>query len=235
MELLRCENLTLGYEKKAVVRELSFIVNEGDYLFILGENGSGKTTLMRTILGLSKPLSGKITFGGGLRPGEVGYLPQQTDIQRDFPASVWEIVLSGCLGRRAFSPFYGGKEKSRAKDIMNHLGISEIERASYRELSGGQQQRVLLCRAFCAASRLIVLDEPTSGLDPSAAEKMYEIIKMLNDNKMTVMMISHDLDAAIKYASHILHIGETPLFFGKKEDYLDSQVGKNYLGRRACD
>lgn len=230
MELISCKNVSLGYEGRTVVKDLTFSVNSGDYLCIVGENGSGKSTLMKTVLRLCKPISGEIVMGEGLSQSEIGYLPQQTEIQKDFPASVWEIVLSGCLNRRAFCPFYGKEEKQRAKAIMEKVGVSDIEKKSYRELSGGQQQRVLLARALCAASKLIFLDEPVAGLDPIAMGKMYEIISRLNKEEgITVMMISHDIETSVKYASHILHIGERPLFFGTKEEYLKSDVGKKYL------
>ena len=230
MELISCKNISLGYDGRVVVKNLSFCVNSGDYLCIVGENGSGKSTLMKTVLRLCKPIAGEIVMGEGLRHNEIGYLPQQTEIQKDFPASVWEIVLSGTLNRCGLCPFYKREQKQRARAIMEKVGIADIASRSYRELSGGQQQRVLLARALSAASRLIFLDEPAAGLDPVAMEKMYELINKLNkEDGITVMMISHDIEAAVKYSSHILHIGEEPYFFGTKEEYLESDVGKKYL------
>lgn len=232
MALLTCENLTLGYEGQKVLEGLSFEVNSGDYLCIVGENGSGKSTLMKTILHLMSPIGGKIVIGGGLKQNEIGYLPQQTVVQRDFPASVKEIVLSGCLNRCGMRPFYNMEEKQMALSIMKRLRIDNMAKRCYRELSGGQQQRVLLARALCATRTLLLLDEPVAGLDPKATQEMYQIIEQLNSQDgITVIMISHDIGSAVKYASHILHIGgQKPLFSGKKEDYAASDVGKIFAG-----
>lgn len=222
MPQIICKNLALGYDGKTVVSGLDFEVNEGDYLCIVGENGSGKSTLMKAILGLLPPIGGSIEFADGLKQTEIGYLPQQTVVQKDFPASVGEIVISGCLSRSGHRPFYSKEEKALAEKSMEKMGISELKRKCYRELSGGQQQRVLLSRALCATRRMLLLDEPVSGLDPKVTEEMYELIYKLHKNDgITVIMISHDIAAAEKYASHILHIGE-PIFFGTKEEYFFS-------------
>ena len=218
MPQLICENLTLGYGTKVIIENLNFQVNKGDYLCIVGENGSGKTTLMKTILRLLKPLSGTITTGDGLLPDEISYLPQQTDVQRDFPASVREIVLSGCQSRCGKRPFYIKEEKQLAAAAMEKLGISHLAKKCYRELSGGQQQRTLLARALCAAQKMLLLDEPVTGLDPAATEEMYTLIEQLNKSGITITMISHDTDAALKYASHVLHIGNK-IFFGDVKEY----------------
>ena len=229
MPQLLCENLTLGYEGKPVVTGLSFDVNKGDYLCIVGDNGSGKSTLMRTILGLQTPMSGNVTTGDGVAPDEIGYLPQQTAAQKDFPASVLEVVRSGCLNRSGIRPVYSKQEKQMAAENMQRLGISNLSKKCYRELSGGQQQRVLLARALCATRKVLLMDEPAAGLDPNASAEMYELIKDLNNSEVTIIMISHDIAASIKYATHILHIGrESALFFGKTEDYVNSDVGKIY-------
>ena len=226
MALLTCKNLSLGYDGQEIVHDLSFRVNAGDYLCIVGENGSGKTTLMKTILGLRQPMGGTITTGSGLERSEIGYLPQQTQVQKDFPASVEEVVISGCTGRQGFRPFYSTEDKQRAAENIRKMGIENLSKRCYRELSGGQQQRVLLARALCAASKLLLLDEPVSGLDPAVTEEMYSLIERLNkDDKMTIMMISHDMDAALKYASHILHIGDS-VFFGTKKKYLAALGGQ---------
>jgi zinc transport system ATP-binding protein len=223
MAQLSCENLTLGYEGKTVVSGLTFSVNAGDYLCIVGENGSGKSTLMKAVLNLKAPLSGRIVTGDGLMPNEIGYLPQQTQVQKDFPASVREVVYSGCLNRLGFRPFYSREEKRMADRIMEQLGILQFSKRCYRELSGGQQQRVLLARALCATRKALLLDEPAAGLDPKASEDMYLLIKNLYESGITIMMISHDIDASVNYASHILHIGESkPLFFGTTAEYLSS-------------
>ncbi|MDY5124063.1 MAG: ABC transporter ATP-binding protein [Treponema sp.] len=218
MAQLTCENLTLGYNSKVIIENLNFSVNKGDYLCILGENGSGKSTLMKTILHLQKPISGKITTGDGLLADEIGYLPQQTQVQRDFPASVKEIVLSGCQSRCGKRPFYNKAEKQIALDNMEKMGILKFANRCYRELSGGQQQRVLLARALCAAEKMLLLDEPVSALDPAVTEEMYELIEQLHKDGITIIMISHDIDAALHYATHVLNIGKKP-FFGTKEEF----------------
>ncbi|WP_407386104.1 metal ABC transporter ATP-binding protein [Ruminococcus sp.] len=221
MSQIKCTDLTLGYGAQEIVTGLSFEVNAGDYLCIVGENGSGKSTLMKTLLGLTKPLSGSITFGDGVTARSIGYLPQQTDVQRDFPASVREIVLSGCLGRDGFRPFYSKADKALAARSMERMNIPDLSRRCYRELSGGQQQRVLLARALCATEKLLLLDEPVAGLDPKVTAEMYELIESLNKHDgVTVIMISHDIANSLPYASHILHIG-SDIFFGTRQEYLD--------------
>lgn len=235
MALISCEDVTLGYENIILVQNLTFSVNTGDYLCIVGENGTGKTTLMRTLLHLRPPLSGRIVTGDGLRPAEIGYLPQQTDIQRDFPASVREIVLSGCQGRCGLRPFYSGSDRKLAAESMEKMGISALSRRCYRDLSGGQQQRVLLARALCAAGRLLLLDEPVSGLDPRVTADMYDLIDRLNkEDGMTIVMISHDLAAALQYASHILCLGDD-VFYGTKAEFLQSPAGLRYTGATGGD
>lgn len=232
MALISCKSVSLAYEGNTIVKDLDFTVNSGDYLCIVGENGSGKSTLMKALLGLKSPSEGKISFGEGLHKKNIGYLPQQTAVQRDFPASVKEIVLSGCLANGKFKPFYSKKDKQTAKDNMKKLGIENLEAKCYRELSGGQQQRVLLARALCAAEKLLILDEPAAGLDPVVTAEMYDIIKSLNKNdNMTVIMVSHDIEHAVNEASHILHIGNTPLFFGTTQEYLFSDAYNQLSGK----
>lgn len=228
MSLITVKNLAVGYDGQAIEKNISFTVNKGDYLCILGENGSGKTTLMKTLLHLQKPLEGEIFLQDGLKSNEIGYLPQQTVIQKDFPASVREIVLSGCLGRSGFHPFYDKEEKALAEQNMERMGITQLAKRSYRELSGGQQQRVLLARALCATQKVLVLDEPVTGLDPMATTEMYELIERLNQEGIAIIMISHDVAVAVQYASHILHV-KTPAFYGTKEEYLSSDLGKLFL------
>ena len=230
MSEIICRNLTLGYEGNALIRDLNFEVHKGDYLCIVGENGAGKSTLIRTILHLQKPMSGEITFGDGLKANEIGYLPQQTLVQRDFPASVQEVVLSGCQSRLLWRPFYSDEDRKTARRNMERLEITNLENRCYRELSGGQQQRVLLARALCATRSMLLLDEPVSGLDPNVTASMYELIKKLNREGITVIMITHDVAAAARYASHILHIG-TELFFGTVDEYRRSAQGQLYLER----
>jgi zinc transport system ATP-binding protein len=207
MHQIDCRQLTLGYDEKVVVSDLSFSVNKGDYLCIVGENGSGKSTLLKAILRLHKPMSGEIIIGDGLRQNEIGYLPQQTMVQRDFPASVCEVVLSGCLNKRGFRPFYNKVERQIAEENMMKLGILSLASACYRELSGGQQQRVLLARALCAAKKVLLLDEPAAGLDPQATEDMYNSVAKLNNEGITILMVSHDIASSNKFASHILKLG----------------------------
>ena len=240
MALISCKNLVLGYENKITVEDLSFCINDGDYLYIVGENGSGKSTLIKTLLGLIPKISGEITVGDGLKSTEIGYLPQQTAVQKDFPASVKEVVLSGCLNRCGMRPFFKKDEKQLAHKSMERLHIANLAKHCYRELSGGQQQRVLLARALCATRKLLLLDEPVAGLDPAATADMYDMISELNSkDKITVIMVSHDVAAAHKYASHVLHIGShKALFFGTKEQYMNSDIGKVYLkttGGEYCD
>ena len=220
MTQLTCQNLAVGYEGRAVLENLNFSVCPGDYLCIVGENGSGKSTLMKTILGLQPPVRGKVLTGDGLRKNKIGYLPQQTPVQRDFPASVREIVLSGCQGRCGDRPFYSKGEKQLAQTAMERMQVAALAKRCYRTLSGGQQQRVLLARALCAAQNMLLLDEPVSGLDPKVTGEMYGLIQRLNrEDGVTILMISHDMTATLTYASHILHLGRR-VFFGTKADYL---------------
>ena len=221
MAQLTCQRLCVGYDGQSVLQDLTFELLAGDYLCIVGENGSGKSTLMKTILGLQMPISGRILTGDGLRKNEIGYLPQQTVVQKDFPASVREIILSGCQGRCGSRPFYNREEKKMAADAMEKMQIAPLAKRCYRTLSGGQQQRVLLSRALCATQKMLLLDEPVSGLDPKVTAEMYALIQKLNyEDGITVVMISHDLNAALQYASHILHIGDR-VFFGTKATYLN--------------
>lgn len=215
MSLLEVDRLTLGYEGQTVIKDLSFSMEKGDYVLIVGENGSGKSTLTRAILGLKPPMSGAIRFGEGVKESGVGYLPQQTVIQRDFPASVWEIVLSGCLGRMKRKPFYGKAEKEKAEENLALLGIEDLKKSCYRNLSGGQQQRVLLARALMAAGELLLLDEPVAGLDPHASEEMYRVIKARNREGLGVLMVTHDVSGALPYATHVLTIGHDKTTFEK--------------------
>ena len=227
MVQLCCRDLAVGYDGNEILRGLNFEVNAGDYLCIVGENGSGKTTLMKTILGLLPPMGGTIETGDGLRQSEIGYLPQQTLVQRDFPATVWEIVLSGCQGGCGLRPFYNREEKDRARENIERMGITALARRCYRELSGGQQQRVLLARALCATKKMLLLDEPVTGLDAWVTGELYELIARLNAEGITVLMISHDLNAALTYASHVLYVGEK-LFFGTRDAFAASELGRGF-------
>ena len=228
---IECKNLKLGYGTNVVAEGISFRVDKGDYLCIVGENGAGKSTLMKTILKLNKPLGGEIRYGGALGTGDIGFLPQQTPIQKDFPASVYEVVMSGNLSHLGRRFFYGKEDKKRTRTNMERMGIWDYRFRSYRELSGGQQQRVMLARALCATEKILLLDEPVSGLDPVVTADMYGLIEKLNKDGITIIMISHDIQSAIHYASHILHIGKNVGFFGTKEDYLDSEARKSFERR----
>lgn len=227
MAQLTCQDLCLGYDGKEILRDLNFEVAAGSYLCIVGENGSGKSTLMKTILGLQSPISGRVLTGDGLIQNEIGYLPQQTVVQKDFPATVWEIVLSGFQGQCGLRPFYTKEEKRLATENIDKMGIAKLTKRCYRELSGGQQQRVLLARALCATRKLLLLDEPVSGLDPMVTADMYQLIHSLYRDGITVMMISHDVEAALRYATHILHIGNG-FFYGTRQEYLASDAGKQF-------
>ncbi len=228
MAFITATDLSLGYDGQTIVSGLNFTVDQGDYLCIVGENGSGKTTLMKTLLHLREPAGGKIENSDGLRSSEIGYLPQQTIVQRDFPASVKEIVLSGFQARCGLRPFYNKEEKKIATENMNRMGILDLKDRCYRELSGGQQQRVLLARALCATRKVLLLDEPVAGLDPMVTAQMYDLIEELNQEGITIIMISHDVVAAVCFATHILHIGDR-VFFGTRDEYLSSEVGKIFL------
>ena len=228
---MNCQGLTLGYDS-VLVRDLSFTIHAGDYLYILGENGTGKSTLMRTILGLLPPLEGSVVLGRGVLPAEIGYLPQQTQAPRDFPATVWEVALSGCQGRCGLRPFYTRAEKDLARQSLRRMDMERLSGRCYRELSGGQQQRVLLARALCAAQKMLLLDEPVSGLDPSASRELYQVISQLNKHDgVTILMISHDVQAALCHASHILCLGEQ-VFFGPRDAFVRSAPGQRYLKQR---
>ena len=230
MAQITCRNLSFAYDGETVLSDIEFSLDAGAYLCIVGENGSGKSTLMRGILGLKQPSKGEIVFDD-LKPTEIGYLPQQTQIQRDFPASVREVVLSGRLNSMRGRLFYNAEDKAAAAENMERLGIDDIADRCYLELSGGQQQRVLLARAMCATKKLLLLDEPVTGLDPVAANEMYNLIKLVNicDNT-SVIMISHDIHAAVRYATHILHLGRSQLFFGTTAQYRESDLARRFVG-----
>lgn len=230
MAQLICENLSIGYEGRVIASNINFSAEKGNYICIVGENGSGKSTLINSILGLSQIVCGKISLGDGVRSCDIGYLPQQTEIQKDFPASVDEVIMSGFSGKHKFYPFYTKEERKLKEYQMKRLGITELGKKSYRELSGGQQQRVFLARALCAATKMIVLDEPVTGLDPMVTVQMYDIISEINEKeKITIIMVSHDVRSAIKYSSHILHIGHDSTFFGTTEEYMKSEIGQKFL------
>ena len=231
--LIDCHDVSLGYEGHAISEHLNFQVHGGEYLCIVGENGSGKSTLLKCLLGLIKPMAGEVVLDKSLSRGAIGYLPQQTKAQKDFPATVSEVVLSGFLNSRSHRFFYSGAEKSQALMHMGKLGILELKDKCYRELSGGQQQRVLLCRALCAAGELLILDEPVTGLDPTAAQDLYRTLHYLNKTEgIAIVMVTHDLQNALRYGTTILHAGHRQWFCGSVEEYLASPYGKRFGGER---
>lgn len=225
MALITCEHVCLGYDGQTVLRDVNFTVSRGDLLCVVGENGSGKSTLIKGLLGLKAPEQGSITLGNGLVRNEIGYLPQQTQLQRDFPASVAEVVRSGCINQMHGRPFYSRADRARAQENMERMGIEDLAHHSYQALSGGQQQRVLLARALCATSKLLLLDEPVAGLDPVATGEMYNLLKLINlCDGVTVIMVSHDVAAAERYATHILQLGHSQLYFGTVAGYHGSEA-----------
>lgn len=228
--IVSCRNVTVGYDAKIAVDHVSFEVEQGEYVCIVGENGSGKSTLLKSILGLVSIKCGSITFGPQVHRKRLGYLPQQTSIQKDFPASVYEVVLSGCLNRRGLKPFYSKADKELALQHMERLGIIEFKKRSYSALSGGQQQRVLLARALCATDKLLLLDEPVTGLDPLVTAELYELIQQLNrELGVTIIMVSHDIATATNYADKILHMKQSLLFYGDTKSYVGTELGKKFI------
>ena len=226
MALIECKDVCLGYEGKVILEDINFTLKGGEYLFIVGENGTGKSTLIKGLLRLIKPMSGSIVTGDGLKAAEIGYLPQQTVAQKDFPASVYEVVLSGRLNSLGFKPFYGRKDRQAAVDKMKLMGIEHLRNKSYGDLSGGQKQRVLLARAMCATKKVILMDEPAAGLDPIVTVELYELIAKINKELgITVIMVSHDMEAMAKYAGYVLHLSHRQLFFGTKEEYMNTKEG----------
>lgn len=231
MALITCEDVSFSYDGNTVISGLNFEVASGNYLCIVGENGSGKSTLIKGLLRLKQPQKGSISMNDGLKADEVGYLPQQTAAQKDFPASVYEVVLSGRLSGRGLKPFYSKGDKQAADENMKKLNILELKDKCYRELSGGQQQRVLLCRALCATKKLLLLDEPAAGLDPLITQDLYRLIQKINcEMGITIIMVSHDIQKAMEYASHILHLKNEQVFFGSAENYRHSEIGKGFGG-----
>lgn len=229
--LLTCDKVTLGYENKAVISDISFQIEAGEYLCIVGENGAGKSTLVKGLLGLLKPMSGEIVFGEEIRNASIGYLPQQTDAQKDFPATVMEVVLSGCLKQTGLISFYSRRDKETARENMRKLGVERLAKTSFRNLSGGQQQRVLIARALCATDKLLVLDEPVTGLDPAGTADLYGVLRNLNEQYGTaIIMVSHDIRGSLPEVKRVLHISFDAVFYGTAEEYCSSSFGQQFLG-----
>lgn len=236
MAYITCENAAFAYDGNTAVSGLDFSVSRGDYLCIVGENGSGKSTLIKGLLRIKQPQTGRVFFGDGLRSNELGYLPQQTAAQKDFPASVYEVVLSGRLSARGLRPFYSKRDRACAEEHIERLGITGLRNRCYRELSGGQQQRVLLARALCATKKVLLLDEPAAGLDPVVTQELYRLIGVINeDENITVIMVSHDIHSALKHAGMILHLKTKQAFFGSAEEYMRSDIGQHFAGGESHD
>ena len=230
MNYIECKDLSFAFEGMEVATGLNFCVEEDDYLCIVGENGAGKSTLIRGMLGLVSPISGTIELQNGLKRSDIGYLPQQAPSQRDFPALVEEIVFSGCLNRLGWWPFYTKETEEIAMERMRMLNIEHLRKKPYRDLSGGQRQRVLLARALCAAGRVLLLDEPVAGLDPVATQELYSLLSRINrERHIAIVMVSHDINAAVRYAKHILHLRGTQCFWGSAADYVKSAAGTRFL------
>ena len=228
--LITCSHVDFGYENQDAVIDLTMDVEEGEYLCVVGANGSGKSTLVKGLLGLLKPTGGSLVVSEELKKTGIGYLPQQTVAQKDFPATVWEVVLSGALGRSGNRPFYGKMEKETAIAAMEKLGICQLRQRCYRELSGGQQQRVLIARALCAARKMLILDEPVTGLDPSAIQEFYSLVRELNRDGVTIFMVTHDVANAVSQADKILHLHRKALFYGSPGEYVKTAEGLGFLG-----
>jgi zinc transport system ATP-binding protein len=227
--IVSCINAAFGYGGKAVVSGLDFTIEEGDYLCIVGENGSGKSTLVKGILSLIHPISGSITIDKSISENGIGYLPQQQEQKKDFPASVWEVVLSGCAGKMGLRPFYSQKEKDDAEKNLHRLDICDLKNKAYSELSGGQQRRVLLARSLCASQKLLVLDEPFAGLDPLISQDVHNLLKKIQaETGITIIMVSHDINAVSRYADKVLHLQNKQLFFGKTLDYMSHSAGETF-------
>ena len=224
MTLIECKRLSVGYDKKVVCKDINFKVEEGDYICILGENGSGKSTLLKTILGLNKAVFGKVIFEKSLSKNKLGYLPQQNDFQKDFPATVKEVIMSGFISQMGLRPFYNKAEKNKANGIIEFLGLDNLTKNGFKELSGGQQQRVLLARALCATDKILVLDEPTNGLDSKTTNQFYKLLKNLNNSGLTIIMVSHNLDKVMEYASHIVYLKDSMIFNGTKQEFESSDI-----------
>ncbi len=235
MQLIEGKNITIGYDGEAVVSDLTFSVESGDYLCIVGENGSGKSTFVKTVLGLIPPLKGEIIFADGLRQDSIGYLPQKSQIQKDFPSSVREIVLSGCLNRHRRLFGYSKEEKAKAQMIIERIGLGKIASSSFQELSGGQQQRTLLARSLMATERLLLLDEPVTGLDPQATAELYALIRTLQSDGITIMMVTHDIHPALNDANKVLHFSHNAYFFGDKDEYFRTEQGLKFLKEAGHD
>lgn len=235
MPLIKCENMDLSYEGLVVAEDITFQINKGDYYSIVGRNGGGKSTLLKALLKLKAPTKGKVIYGDGLNQSDIGYIAQQTPVQKDFPASVNEVVMSGCLKSDQFWPWFRYKDTRRAKDKMRLLGIENLKNKCFRELSGGQQQRVLLARAMCATNKILFLDEPVTGLDPVVTTEFFNIVSDMHKKGITIIMVSHDVHCAVKYSNKILHLDKNVMYDGSVDGYSKSKVGMQFVGGHKHD
>ena len=226
MSQIVCKDVTLAYDGRVILDNINLEISKGDYLSIIGENGTGKSTFVKALLGLIRLSKGEIIFGEGLERDQIGYLPQQTVVQKDFPASVYEIVLSGCINRKGLFPFYTKEDRKRADEALKKINAYSLRKESFRELSGGQQQRVLIARALCATGQVLLLDEPTAALDPVVSNELYRAIAHLNkDHKITVILITHDSAAVTRDSNKILKLESNGYEFMTTAEYLQGQKG----------
>ena len=216
--LMEAKHLDIGYGKKVIYGGLNFSVKAGDFICIVGPNGAGKSTLVKTLLGLIKPLNGEIRFYG-LKRGLIGFLPQEIKIDENFPATVFEIVLSGNLNRLGKRAFFNQDERKHALSKMKLVGISELKDRHFVELSGGQRQKVMLARALTATQDLLILDEPSNSLDRKSTKELYATLKKINQNGITIMMITHDLDHGNLIGNKILALRDT-FYYGATDDFV---------------
>lgn len=220
MSQIQCKNMSIGYTNKVVLRNINFEINQGEYVFILGDNGVGKTTLLKTLLGLIPPLKGDIIYDSSIKKTSIGYIPQKSKIQQEFPASVYEIVLSGCINKLKWKPFYTKKEKEKVADAMKLLNISHLAKRPYRELSGGQQQRVLLARAFCATDKILILDEPFVGLDNYSTKQLQKSLTKINKELgVTIVIVSHYIEDSLKHSNKLIVLSEDKTYCCLPSEY----------------
>jgi zinc transport system ATP-binding protein len=219
--ILELKQLRLGFGDNIVINNASLVLEEGDFACIVGANGAGKSTLVRAILGLIKPLGGDIHYCGDLKQTQIGYLPQETRPDSNFPATVEEIVLSGCLGHMGWKPFYCHKEKQHIRRSLKILGIESLAKKRFVDLSGGQKQKVLLARSLSATTKMIILDEPSNSLDHKSRKDFYKTLKNLNrEQGLTILMITHDLDADDLIGNKVIAIKEGKVTLSETNDYL---------------
>ena len=220
MSLIEIRNLSLGYDKDIILKHVNLDIEENDFICIVGPNGSGKSTLVKGILGLIKPIKGKVKYNG-LKQNFIGYMPQETKVDANFPASVFEIVLSGTLNSEKYKMFYTKSQKETAMNNMKLLGIEKLKNKSFCDLSGGQRQKVLLARSLSATTKLLILDEPSNNLDSKSKSELYKTIIDLNKNHgITVIMITHDLDHDNLIGNKILSLRENDIFFGSVDEFI---------------